>query len=92
MMKFFSPVLLAALFVGGEAVAQQPQPFVAITLDETAFNELRGYLMEQPAKFAVPLLQWLEQKQNAARMAKMRSEAVPSVPPGLAPNSGLPQK
>jgi nitrous oxide reductase accessory protein NosL len=67
--------ICAVTVLASFAKAQQPPPYVPMVIDEKSYSELRGFLLEQPAKMAIPVLQWLEQQQNAARMAKMKEEA-----------------
>jgi len=56
--------------------AQQAQPFVPFTVDEATYKNLQSYLGEQPAKFATPLLNWLNNAEAKAISDKAAAEKV----------------
>lgn len=64
-------ILPLVLLVSAPAWAQQPPamsapPYAPITINEAAYKEITGWLLDQPAKFSIPVLQWLEAQQRAA--------------------------
>lgn len=72
----------AAILVSSPLVAQQQAPapppvvpYIPITITEQDHNQLRDWLMEQPTKFSLPVLQWLEEQQRKARVAKAKDAA-----------------
>lgn len=67
--------LLAFLPITASAQAPvAPEPFLPITVQEGDYNALKTWLLEQPAKFANPVLAWLEQRERDARMAKLKEK------------------
>ena len=58
------------------AIAQQAQPFVPFTVDEATYKSLQSYLGEQPAKFATPLVNWLNNAEAKAISDKAAAEKV----------------
>lgn len=70
-MKRMSLVAIALLAGLQVASAQQPQQFAPITIDSAEYNRLMQYLLEQPAKFSVPLINRLNfLEQTAAKGAQ----------------------
>jgi hypothetical protein len=60
-------IIALSLLLGTAAFAQQPPPpYVAFTVDEGTYKQLQDYLGNQPAKFSVPLLNWLNSAESRA--------------------------
>ena len=60
-------VVIAVLF-SAPAFAQEQPKFVPFTMDEQTFNAIQQYLGDVPSKYAVPLIQLLNQKAQAAKV------------------------
>ncbi len=58
------------------ASAQQPQLYVPFTVDEATYKSLQSYLGDQPAKFATPLVNWLNNAESKAIADKVAAEKV----------------
>jgi hypothetical protein len=55
------------------AQAQQPQKYIPFTVEEKDAVDLRKYLDEQPMKFALPILQWMETMEQKAIKANEKA-------------------
>ena len=80
MMRKFT--VAAVMFAGilpaaaqGPAPAAQPPPFEPVTITEADFKQLQTWLGEQPAKFAIPMLQFFEALERRTLEAKAKAEA-----------------
>jgi hypothetical protein len=60
------------------ALAQTNAPaapsFVPVTLDQADYTQLQNFLADQPFKIANPLLQWLDHKENMARVLAEKAD------------------
>lgn len=55
-----------------------PQPYVNIVIDQTTYEQIRTWLMDQPAKFSIPMLNTLgtlEQRAQEAAKPKEKEDA-----------------
>ena len=73
---------LAFLLFSMPAVAQQPitppPPFVPFTISQSDYQSIQNWLGEQPAKFSIPVLTWLQGlEQKAQEEAKKAATPVP---------------
>ena len=70
-------VFLSLLSAISVAQAQQPAPpqFVPFTVNEQDARDLRKFLDEQPMKFGLPVLQWIEAKEQQAILAIEKDKA-----------------
>lgn len=68
-MKWLALIALWLVIFAGAAFAQQPAPYVPITLDETTFAALKNYLGEQPNKIAGPMVNLLDKLEADAKAA-----------------------
>jgi hypothetical protein len=57
------------------APAPAPAAFVPFQVTQADYNAVRQFLMEQPAKSALPVLQWLEQREQEAQKAAQPAPA-----------------
>lgn len=73
-MKRLTIILLLATALPALAQDALPPPFAPITIGEGDFNKLKNYLDDQPAKFARPLLNWLDEQRGIAA-AKAAAQA-----------------
>jgi hypothetical protein len=73
-------VLAATGLLMGSALAQQAaapaqqQQFVPFTVKEADARQMRQWLDEQPMKFGLPVLQWLDQME-AREISRIKKEA-----------------
>lgn len=73
--------LIAFLLVPTTALADPPplpQPYANIVIDQTTYEQMRTWLMEQPAKFSIPMLNTLatlEQRAQEAAKPKEKEDA-----------------
>ena len=82
------------------AHAQQPKPtqptYVPFSVDEDTYKQLQAFLGEQPAKFSMPMLNWLNGSEakavsdkaiadKAAAETKKDAPAAPSPTPAPTP-------
>lgn len=68
-----------------ETTTQKTQP---ITVQPDDFEKMVGYLLEQPAKFAIPLLNYFQQEQARAQ----QTAPMPPVAVDAEPIASKPQK
>lgn len=54
-----------------------PQPYQNITIDQTTYEQLQKWLMDQPAKFSIPMLNTLEQLERRAQEAAKPKDEKP---------------
>jgi hypothetical protein len=85
MRLIFGVAILLSLSVAAQAQMPSPQqqsrPFVPFTVEQSDYAQLQSFLAEQPFKVANPLLQWLDQKeQAAARPAQPTATPAPEPP------------
>lgn len=84
----------AALFAAmmGQGMAQQPAPYVPITIDQATYDQVRAYLDTLPFKQALPLVTWLEMaERNAVNVdAAAKRQPPPATPPQSEPLTGNP--
>jgi hypothetical protein len=77
-------LLIVSIAVATTAFAQQPlaptPPFVPFTLSQSDYQTIQNWLGEQPAKFSIPVLNWLGEMER-----KAQEEAKKAVPPVPAP-------
>ena len=63
----------------GQAVTtSEPKPFTNLTIDQTTYEQIRTWLLDQPAKFSLPMLNTLatlEQRAQEAKDAEQKSKA-----------------
>jgi hypothetical protein len=60
-------IALALISVSLPAHAQQ---FVPFTVDEQSYRDLRTWIDEQPTKFGLPLLNWIDRQEQKALVAE----------------------
>ncbi len=75
MLRLIGSIAVSLLLLTA-AIAQQAQPFVPFTVDEATYKNLQSYLGEQPAKFAMLLLNWLNNAEAKAISDKAAAEKV----------------
>ena len=75
----FSYYLLTISPVYGQTV-QLPSSYVPFTVSEADFKSMHEYLMNQPTKFSLPILQWLEQQSAAAKVKAAEKKPDEKVP------------
>lgn len=66
--------LIAIVLLTGlqAASAQQPQQYAPITIDNGEYSRIMQYLLEQPAKFSMPLINRLNFLEQAAVKAAQK--------------------
>ena len=55
--------------------AQQQQKFIPFTVDEKDARDLRTFLDEQPMKFSLPILKWMDTLETKALLSEAEAKS-----------------
>ena len=77
---------IVATFLAPSAFGQQPTapppPFAPITISQSDYQSIQNWLGEQPAKFSIPVLTWLDGLERKAQEEAMKAAPVPPAAEG----------
>ena len=78
-------LLIAMSIIATPAAAQQPialaPPFVPFTISQSDYQSIQNWLGEQPAKFSIPVLNWLQGLEQKAQADAKAAVPVPTPAP-----------
>lgn len=79
-------IAVLCLLAATTAFAQQPivpaPPFVPFTISQSDYQSIQNWLGEQPAKFSIPVLNWLNSLEQKAQEEAKKAAAPPPAAEG----------